>query len=101
MLVGCLAVAGAFGLFVYASNNQSQLRYFKRHHPGISLVLILFMGYIIIYFLGSVLIFIFGIAVPIAGIYCYIKYRTLLNGGIHFLLEEKICNSLSKWFYCS
>ena len=69
MLIGSLAIGGAFAVFVYASNNQHQLRKMKRHYPGFSLFIILLLGYIVIYFIGSVLIFIFGFALPIAGKY--------------------------------
>ena len=67
MIFGCVAVAAAFAAFVYASNNQSQIRMLKRKHPGASIVLVMTGGYIVIYLFGSVLVFLFGIALPMLG----------------------------------
>jgi len=78
MILGCLAVAGTFAGFVYASDHQAELRRFKRNHSGLSLAIILLVGYGIIYLIGSVLVFIFGIALPLLGI-GFIWYDRLIQ----------------------
>lgn len=75
MIFGCAAVVAAFGLFVFSSNNQAQLRRFKRQHPGICLVAILVSGYIIIHLFGSVIVFLFGIALPLLVILVHASLR--------------------------
>ena len=66
MMFGFAAVAGAFGLFVYVSNNQAQFRRFKRQRPGASMVIVIITGYLLIHLFGSVLVFLFGIALPLS-----------------------------------
>lgn len=67
MIFGVLSVAAIFGIFVYLSNNQAQLRRFKRQHPGICTAAILMCGYLVIHLFGSVIVFLFGIALPLFG----------------------------------
>ena len=42
---------------------------FKRHHPGVSLMIVLLAGYLVIYLFGSVIVFLFGIALPLLGMF--------------------------------
>ena len=95
MLLGFIAFGGAFGLFVYASNNQHQLRKMKRHHPGVSLFLIMLLGYVVIYFLGSVLVFIFGFALPIAGKKNKCRMSVICVGVVYRKVIFIICKSRS------
>jgi presenilin-like A22 family membrane protease len=67
MVVGFIAVATAFALVVYASNNQYQLRRLKRNHPGLSVAAVIAAAYLFISLFGSVVVFIFGIALPLTG----------------------------------
>jgi len=67
MIFGCAAVAVAFAGFVYASNNQTEIRRLKRKHPNLSIIVVMVGGYILIYLFGSVLVFLFGIALPMLG----------------------------------
>jgi len=70
MVLGFTAVVLAFVAFVAASNHQVQLRKFKRQHPGLSVVAILVIGYILMCMFGSIIVFMFGIALPIFGMHC-------------------------------
>ena len=74
MILGFGAVAAAFAGFVYITNNRAECRRFKRHHPGVSVALILFAGYLLVYLMGSVIVFLFGIAMPLLG-------ETLIHTG--------------------
>lgn len=75
MIFGFAAVAGAFGLFVYVSNNQPQIRRLKRQKPALSIVIIVLLGYFVIYLFGSVLTFLFGIALPLSAILLHASFR--------------------------
>jgi len=77
MVLGFAAVVTAFVAFVAASNNQVQLRKFKRQHPGLSVAVILVIGYLLMCIFGSIIVFMFGIALPIFGMHCYQKLRLL------------------------
>jgi len=70
MVLGFAAVVLAFVAFVAASNNQVQLRKFKRQHPGLSVVAILIVGYLLMCIFGSIIVFMFGIALPMFGTHC-------------------------------
>jgi len=70
MVLGFTAVVTAFVAFVAASNHQVQLRKFKRQHPGLSVVAILVLGYILMCIFGSIIVFMFGIALPVFGMNC-------------------------------
>jgi len=74
MVLGFAAVVLAFIAFVAASNHQVQLRKFKRQHPGLSVVAILIVGYLMICIFGSIIVFMFGIALPMFGM-CYIQMQ--------------------------
>lgn len=102
MIFGFASVVAAFGLFVVSSNNQAQLRRFKRQHPGVCLMAILALGYLLIHLFGSVIVFLFGIALPLLVILVHasLRLRNIKNKiaskveyvGIHrtpmgFLLE--------------
>ena len=65
MLFGFVTVAVVFSVFVYASNSQSQIRRFKRHHPGVCVLVVLLVGYYVIHLFGSIIVFLFGIALPL------------------------------------
>ena len=67
IMLGLICVTASFAGFVYSSENQYQLRKFKRHHPAASLFLVFLVGYIFVYFIGSVMIFMFGLACPVLG----------------------------------
>jgi len=67
MVLGFIAVVLAYIAFVVASDHQVQLRKFKRQHPGLSVLAILAVGYILVCIFGSIIVFLFGIALPIFG----------------------------------
>jgi len=75
MIFGFAAVVTSFVLFVVASNNQAELRRFKRNHSALSVAIILIMGYALIYFIGSVVVFLFGIALPLFAILVHASLR--------------------------
>ncbi|ELU00704.1 hypothetical protein CAPTEDRAFT_118853 [Capitella teleta] len=87
MMFGIASCVAAFSLFVYTSNNQTQFRRFKRQHPGVSMVIVCLMGYLLIYLFGSVLVFFFGIALPLAMIFVHSSLR-LRN------VKNKVMNKL-------
>ena len=65
MFFGVAAFLTAFVGFVYATNNQVQCSKFKRKYPGLSVFVVLILGYALVYLFGSVIVFLFGIAVPL------------------------------------
>ena len=67
MVLGFGAVAGIFSLFVYVTNNKVEMKRFKRAHPGVSVAIVLFGGYLVVYVIGSVLVFFVGIGLPFMG----------------------------------
>jgi len=79
MVLGFGAVVLAFVVFVAASNHQVQLQKFKRQHPGLSVVAILVVGYLLICIFGSIIVFMFGIALPMFGMHCSQMQRLLYN----------------------
>ncbi|KAI0233746.1 PRA1 family protein 3 [Lamellibrachia satsuma] len=81
MIFGCVAVAAVFAAFVYASNNQSEIRRLKRKHPSLSIVIVMLGGYVLIYLFGSVLVFLFGIALPmlVVLIHATLRMRNFKN----------------------
>lgn len=87
MIFGFLSVAAIFGIFVYLSNNQAQLRRFKRQHPGVCTAAIFACGYVVIHLFGSVIVFLFGIALPLFVILVHASLR-LRN------LKSKITNKV-------
>jgi hypothetical protein len=66
-----LAVVVAFGLFYYVTNAKRSAMKFKKDHPIISVLIMLSGLYFIVYMLGSVMVFLFGILLPIMGMYVY------------------------------
>lgn len=67
MVLGFGAVAAAFSLFVYVTNNKAEMKKFKRAHPGVSVAIVLISGYLVVYVIGSVLVFFVGIGLPFIG----------------------------------
>jgi hypothetical protein len=64
-----LAIVVAFGLFYYVTNAKRSAMKFKKDHPIISVLIMLSGLYFIVYMLGSVMVFLFGILLPIMGMY--------------------------------
>jgi len=81
MLFGIAAVVGSFILFVFASNNQAELRRFKRQHSRLSVCIILAAGCALVYVFGSVAVFLFGITLPLLAIFIHasLRLRNLKN----------------------
>ncbi|XP_067684958.1 PRA1 family protein 3-like [Haliotis asinina] len=75
MVFGFVAIAVAFGGFVYCTNNQWRTRRFKRDHPLLSVLIILSAGYLVVYMLGAVIVFMFGIAFPLLLIILHASLR--------------------------
>ncbi|KAL5014238.1 hypothetical protein ScPMuIL_008508 [Solemya velum] len=75
MVCGFVAIAVAFGGFVYCTNYQWKARRFKRNHPLISVVIVLTAGYLLVYMAGAVVVFMFGIAFPILLILLHASLR--------------------------
>lgn len=69
MFYGFLALAVAFGLFYYVTNERRTAQRFKRDHPFVSVIIIVTGGYFIVYMLGSVVVFLTGILLPFVGKY--------------------------------
>ncbi|XP_013419780.1 PRA1 family protein 2 [Lingula anatina] len=65
MVIGVLAVAVVFSVFVYATNNKAATRHFKKDHPLLCMGGVLFGGYLLVYMAGAVIVFLFGIALPL------------------------------------
>ena len=67
MFLGVAAMSTAFLGFVYVTNNQVRCSQLKRKYPGLSIFIVLILGYALIYLFGSVIVFLFGIALPMLG----------------------------------
>ncbi|XP_060075634.1 PRA1 family protein 2-like [Ylistrum balloti] len=75
MACGFVAIAVAFGAFVYCTNSQFTARRFKRDHPLISILIVLATGYVLVYLIGAVIVFMFGIAFPLLLILLHASLR--------------------------
>lgn len=89
MLLGLIAICSVFAIFVSLSNNQAELRRFKRHHPVACSVAIVAGGYAVMYLFGSIMVFLFGIALPLALVLIHASMR-LRN------TKSKITNKLEQ-----
>ncbi|CAI9721935.1 Hypothetical predicted protein [Octopus vulgaris] len=75
MVFGFVAIAAAFGGFVFCTNNQWKSRKFKRDHPIISVLIVLGAGYLLVYMLGAVIVFLLGVAFPLMLILLHASLR--------------------------
>jgi len=89
MLLGLIAICSVFAIFVSLSNNQAELRRFKRHHPVACTIAIVAGGYAIMHLFGSIMVFLFGIALPLALVLVHASTRMRST-------KSKISNKLEK-----
>ncbi|KAM3863457.1 LOW QUALITY PROTEIN: PRA1 family protein 2 [Diretmus argenteus] len=75
LFVGSVVVTLLFLGFVWAAENQAPIRRFRRNHPSISLLAILFASYLFLLVLGGVAVFLFGIAFPILMVLLHASMR--------------------------
>jgi Flp pilus assembly protein TadB len=75
IVLGFVALALVFGLFVYFTKNQYKARRFKHDHPIVCVAAVLAAGYFVVYMFGAVLVFIFGIALPLLLIMIHASLR--------------------------
>ncbi len=67
MLIGIIAIVGAYLGCNYVLKNQGLVTDFKQKHPLITLVGVGVLGYMVVSLISSVLVFTFGILLPILG----------------------------------
>ena len=78
MILGFSSIAAAFVIFVYATNNRTDMKKFKHDHPGLSVFIVLLGAWAFMYIMGSVLTFLFGIALPMLGKEMF-KFELIMN----------------------
>uniref|UniRef100_A0A6Q2Y1H1 PRA1 family protein n=1 Tax=Esox lucius TaxID=8010 RepID=A0A6Q2Y1H1_ESOLU len=81
LFLGATVVTLMFMGFVWAAENQAQIRRFRRNHPSLALCAILAASYFFLTVLGGVAVFLFGIAFPILLILIHasVRLRSLKN----------------------
>ncbi|CAF90382.1 unnamed protein product [Tetraodon nigroviridis] len=81
MFVGTVVVTLLFLGFVWAAENRAPIRRFRRNHPSITVLSILFTGYLFMSVLGGVAVFLFGVAFPILMVLVHasLRLRSLKN----------------------
>ncbi|XP_077079378.1 PRA1 family protein 2 [Siphateles boraxobius] len=81
LILGATIVILLFLGFVWAAENKSVIRRFRRNHPSLSLAAILGSSYLLLSVLGGVAVFLIGIAFPILMILIHasVRLRSLKN----------------------
>ncbi|XP_069039837.1 PRA1 family protein 2 [Lepisosteus oculatus] len=87
LLLGGAVVTLVFLGFVWAAENQSAVRRFRRNHPSVAVMAIMGASYFLLSVLGGVAVFLLGITLPILVvlIHASLRLRNLKNK-----LENKI-----------
>ncbi|XP_071784455.1 PRA1 family protein 3-like [Asterias amurensis] len=75
MLVGILTMVVIFAIFIYTTNNRSEMQRFKRSHPFICFLLVLVCCFLLLKVFGGLLVFVWGVTLPIAIIFIHASMR--------------------------
>ena len=71
LIIGAVTLICTFVLFGIAQSREQRIAKLKSQYPSLIPITVIAVAVFIIYALGSILVFIWGVTVPLAGIYCY------------------------------
>lgn len=74
LIIGAVTMICMFVLFGIAQSREPRIAKLKGKYPYLIPIAVVALAVLIIYALGSILVFIWGVTVPLAGIYIY-QYR--------------------------
>ena len=69
LIIGSVTLISMFALFGIAQSREPRIAKLKGQYPSLVPVAVVAVAVLIIYALGSILVFIWGVTVPLAGIY--------------------------------
>ena len=69
LIIGAVTLICTFVLFGIAQSREQRIAKLKSQYPSLVPVTVIAVALLIIYALGSILVFIWGVTVPLAGIY--------------------------------
>jgi len=71
LIIGAVTLVCTFVLFGIAQSWEQRIAKLKSQYPSLVPIAVIAVAVLIIYALGSILVFIWGVTVPLAGIYHY------------------------------
>ena len=71
LIIRAVTLICTFVLFGIAQSREQRIAKLKSQYPSLIPITVIAVAVFIIYELGSILVFIWGVTVPLAGIYCY------------------------------
>ena len=98
MALGLIALGIGCVLFSLACSAGPQVSQFKKDHPLVSVAALLSGVYFIVYLLNSIMVFLFGILLPVSGMFFWphLFYITLFF-LIHLLIGINVILSVFTW----
>lgn len=71
LIIGTVTLVCIFVLFGIAQSREQRIAKLEAQYPSLVPIAVVALAVLIIYALGSILVFIWGVTVPLAGIYQY------------------------------